>query len=212
MQNSFAQRIPVATDPRRRARARRAIAGLASVLLVVTLGACGGSDSGGGEGATPDGGEASTTTTTEAAPAAPDDSAPPDETTAPAPADDGGGGTPAAWPADLPLPTAVDPTGAVIAGSLVTTDDPPDGDVVLFSFDQGEGTALQSAYTGVGVWAEALEDFPGGTPCLKADASAAALGGGGFNCDGMLADGRLVQISTSLADGRMALDVLIKRP
>jgi hypothetical protein len=119
---------------------------------------------------------------------------------------------PGAWPDELLLPTAVDPSGVPIPGSLVTDDNPPDGDILLFTFREAGNTALQSAFSGVGIWAEGLADVPGGAPCVKEDASRAALSGGLWQCDGLLGDGRLVQIATSVVDGSMVLDVAIKRP
>lgn len=130
----------------------------------------------------------------------------PSDSDEPSPSD-----VPKAWPAGLPLPTASDPAGVPIAGSLVTNDDPPSGDVILFTFEQADGIALQSAFTGLGKWAQdSFEDWPDTTPCLKDEASRAALSGAPWDCGGKLPDGRFIQVAARVDSGRMTFDVLVK--
>lgn len=125
---------------------------------------------------------------------------------------------PPEWPADLALPTAVDPTGAPIEGSLALTNEPVPGDVVQFDFAQADQTSMQSAFTGVARWAEtSFAADPAGNECLADQASAAALNGGQWGCLGILEDGRSIQVSTAYVDregvpnAALALTVLIKR-
>jgi hypothetical protein len=83
---------------------------------------------------------------------------------------------------------------------------------MLFTFHQGDHTALQSAFSGLGIWAEsALAEFPDGTRCVGDEATHAALNGGSWSCDGLLSDGRLVQIATMIGtNGRMSVDVVVR--
>lgn len=118
-------------------------------------------------------------------------------------------GPPTGWPDGLPLPTAVDPTGTPIPESLVSTADPVSGDVTMFEFVEADGVAMQSAFTGVGTWAEtAFASDSSGTPCRRDDASRAALAGGlngtmtggSWGCSGVLPDGRTIAVTTAFDD------------
>ena len=49
-------------------------------------------------------------------------------------------------------------------------------------------------------------------PLAQVDQFRPAIAGGSWSCGGKPADGRLVQIATSVNGGRMSLDVVVKSP
>ena len=191
---------------------------VALVVVSTVLTGCGSDSTSAESASTTEADSASAAATSTTAPKGPEStSIDPETSPPPAPVSTpASAAIPAGWPDELPIPVAIDTTGAAIPGSFQFTETFPVNDELTYSFQSADNVDPHDALAGLAAWtARELQPLPDSANPCNTDAFAGALAAPieqltSFVCAGVRIDRKFAVITAVTPDSPQRLIAAVR--